>query len=337
MANPILVEITRGDRVESVHRGAVSVVDGDGNTVWQTGDTQSPVFPRSAVKAIQALPLVESGTADALGFTDEMLALACSSHSGEPGHIETATAMLAKAGLDEAALECGGHWSSQQPVLIEQARTYADTPTAICNNCSGKHAGFVCTAAHTGVDPTGYISPDHAIMTNVRRAMEEMTNAEHSITADCGTDGCSIPTHAIPLDAMALGFARMATGKGLSNDRANAAKRLMNACMANPWHVAGTDRFCTSFMTTGAGRLFAKTGAEGVFCGAIPELGYGIALKCDDGGTRGAEAMMAAVTAKLLGDTDPLYETLHNLGHTTMRNWNGIVAGEIRPSAGAFA
>ena len=173
-------------------------------------------------------------------------------------------------------------------------------------------------------------------MTGVRAGMEDVTGAEHRLTQDCGTDGCSIPTHAISLDAMALGFARMATGSDLSDDRATAAKRLINACMAHPWYVAGTNRFCTSFMELGAGRLFAKTGAEGGFCWAIPEVGYGIALKCDDGGTRGAEAMMAAVTAKLLAETDPLHETLHGLGHRTMRNRNGIVVGKIKPSAGEF-
>ena len=282
------------------------------------------------------MPLVESGTADAFGFTDEMLALACSSHSGEPGHVETARAMLAKAELDEAALECGGHWSTHEAVLIEQARSFNEPPGAVCNNCSGKHAGFVCTAAHQGIDHTGYISPDHAVMELVQMAMEDVTGADHIVTADCGTDGCSIPTHAIALDAMALGFARMATGNGLSADRAKAANRLVQACMANPWFVAGTGRFCTTFMELGAGRLVAKTGAEGVFCGAIPELGYGIALKCDDGGTRAAEAMMAAVTAKLLGEADPLYDALHNLARPMLRNRNSIVTGEVRPASEAF-
>ncbi|MEN0042052.1 MAG: asparaginase [Pseudomonadota bacterium] len=336
MANPVLIEVTRGDRVESIHRGAVSIVDADGKAVWQTGNTQSPVFPRSAVKAIQALPLVESGAADAFGFTDEMLALACSSHSGEPGHVETALAMLKEAGLDEAALECGGHWSTHEAVLIEQARSFNEPPGAVCNNCSGKHAGFVCTAAHNGIDPMGYISPDHPTMEAVRIAMEDVTGAAHTVSEDCGTDGCSIPTHAIPLDAMALGFARMATGSGLSEHRAKAAARLMQACMTNPWFVAGTGRFCTTYMETGAGRLFAKTGAEGVFCGAIPELGLGIALKCDDGGTRAAETMMAAVTAKLLGGADPLYDGLHNLARPTLRNRNKMVTGEIRPASEAF-
>ncbi|MEM1318324.1 MAG: asparaginase, partial [Pseudomonadota bacterium] len=243
MGNPILIEVARGGRVESIHRGAAVVMDANGRTVWQTGDTASPVFPRSAVKAIQALPLIESGAANALGFTDDMLALACSSHSGEPGHIDTARAMLAKAGLDETALECGGHWSTHEAVLIEQARTFTEPPGAVCNNCSGKHAGFVCTAAHNHIDPTGYISPDHPTMEAVREAMVEVTGVAHLISEDCGTDGCSIPTHAIPLDAMALGFARMATGNGLSADRAQAAARLMQACMANPWFVAGTGRF----------------------------------------------------------------------------------------------
>jgi len=173
MTNPVLVEVTRGPKVESVHRGAVSVIDGDGNTVLQLGDVDAPVFPRSAIKAIQALPLVESGAADALGFADKELSLACSSHSGEPEHIATARSMLAMAGLSEDVLECGGHWSTHQRVLIGQTKIYDGTPPAVCNNCSGKHSGFVCTAVHNGIDPTGYIKPDHPVQKAINEALAQ--------------------------------------------------------------------------------------------------------------------------------------------------------------------
>jgi len=329
MTNPILVEVSRGAKVESVHRGAICVTDAGGKSVLSIGETQAPVFPRSAVKAIQALPLIESGAADAFGFGDRELSLACASHSGEDGHIALARDMLSRAGLDETCLECGGHWSSQGWVMRHQTTLYSDTPPAICNNCSGKHSGFVCTAAHRGIDPAGYIKRDHRIQQAVNEALQDVTGAQHDEDI-CGTDGCSIPTYAIPLSAMARGFARMATGQGIGDERARAAKRLLNACMDEPFFMAGTGRFCTRLMELGHMRLFAKTGAEGVFCGAIPELGLGIALKCDDGAVRASESMMAATFAHLLPKEDPLQEGLAALTNPRVTNWNGWTVGEIQ-------
>ncbi|HET7411733.1 MAG TPA: asparaginase [Pararhizobium sp.] len=333
MSNPVLVEVTRGHHVESRHRGIVSVVDGDGAQVLSLGEVETPVFPRSAVKAMQALPLVESGAADAYGFSNRELALACSSHSGEPAHVELAAAMLAKAGLDHTALECGSHWSGQQRVLIEQARS-GITPTALHNNCSGKHTGFVCTACHLGIDHHGYVGYDHPIQAEIRGVLESLTGA--SLGTDlCGTDGCSIPTYAIPLDHLAHGFAKMATGTGLGRERATAARRLFAACMAEPFYVAGTGRFCTRLMELAPGRLFAKTGAEGVYCAALPEQGLGIAVKCEDGATRAAEVMVAAVLAKLVEDKE-LGGRLAALARRPLTNWNGLTVGEIHPT-GALA
>lgn len=331
MSNPVLVEVTRGGVVESRHRGAASVFDADGKARLQIGDTALPVFPRSAIKAVQALPLMESGAADALGLSDAEISLACASHSGEEFHVEAARSMLTKAGLDESALECGGHWSFVPRVMLDQARKFDATPDAICNNCSGKHAGFLCTAVHTGTEPRGYVYIDHKVQRDVRRALEEVTDAPHA-EDHCGTDGCSIPTFAVPLDAMAQGFAKMATGAGFDAHRARAAARILSACMENPAHMAGTGRFCTRIMQLGKGRIFAKTGAEGVFCAALPDQGFGIALKCDDGTTRASECMMAALLVHLLPADDPLREGLEAMAHVTLKNWNGIEVGTIRPA-----
>lgn len=328
MSNPVLVEVSRGSVVESSHRGAISVIDADGTAMLTIGDTGRPVFPRSAIKSIQALPLVESGAADAYGFADKELALACSSHSGEEEHIAIARGMLQRAGRSEANLECGGHWSSHEHVLIKQARSIDGVPGALCNNCSGKHSGFICTAVHSGVDPHNYIRPDHPVMMEVKATLEDLTGVAHQ-EDQCGIDGCSIPTYAAPLDALALGFAKMATGKGLAQLRARAAKRLFAACMAEPFYVAGSNRFCTRLMEVGQGRLFAKTGAEGVYCGAIPELGLGIALKCDDGAGRAAEVMMAATMQQLLSADDPLHVELANLVTCEVNNRNGWKVGQL--------
>jgi L-asparaginase II len=330
MEDPVLVEVTRGGKVESRHRGAIAILDGDGVVHTAIGDIEQSVFPRSAVKAIQALPLVESGAADAFGFGDRELALACASHSGEPGHTELAASMLRRAGLDENALECGAHWPSRQESTIELARS-GKVPTALNNNCSGKHSGFLSVCRHCGIDHHGYVRMDHRLQDMVRDAMEGVTGAPHGLD-NSGTDGCSIPTYAIPLRSMALGFARMATGTRLGPKRWAAARRLFAACMAEPFYVAGTGRACTRIMEAGNGRVFAKTGAEGVYCAAVPELGLGIALKCDDGAGRASEAAVCAVLAHLLRDDADLPGRLANLAQPILKNWNGIEVGTVQPA-----
>lgn len=335
MRNPVTVEITRGNRVESRHRGLIAVIDAEGALVWSAGDVEAAVFPRSACKAIQALPLVESGAADAYGFGDRELALACSSHNGEDEHVATAAAMLEKAGRGVETLECGAHWSFDQPTLIHQARTLSK-PSALHNNCSGKHAGFVCACCHQGISPRGYVGYEHELQRQIRAAMEDLTGSLLG-EDNCGTDGCSIPTYAVPLKGLAHGFAKLATGIGLAPERGRAGRRLVQACMAEPWYVAGTGRACTRLMEIAPGRIFVKTGAEGVFCGAIPELGLGIALKCEDGATRAAEAMIGAVLARFFRDDPEVNAMLSGFARHPMRNWNGVHVGDVRVTEALFA
>ncbi len=325
--DPVLVEATRGGIVESRHRGAAVVVDAHGGTVLSVGDVEQAVFPRSAVKALLALPLVETGAADRLGLTDAQLALACASHSGQPEHVGAAAAMLARAGRTGDVLECGAHWPYREDAMRAMIAA-GQTPTPLHNNCSGKHAGFVCLACDQGHDPAGYVSPEHPTMQMVTRALAEMTGTALD-ARNRAVDGCSIPTFAIPLRALALAFARFATGQGLSPDRAAAAARLRAAVAGHPFMVAGSDRFDTRLMTATGPAVFSKTGAEGVFCVALPTLGLGLALKCDDGAGRASEAATAAILRRLLPD---LSEVLADLARPTLRNWNGIAVGEVRPA-----
>lgn len=328
MSNPVCVEVTRGDLVESRHRGSVAVVDGDGKLVFSLGDIESGVFPRSACKAMQALPLVESGAADAYGFGDKELALACSSHNGEDEHVVLAASMLARAGRDVTTLECGAHWSFDQKTIIHQARTM-EKPTALHNNCSGKHSGFICACSHQNIDPKGYVGYDHPLQQQIRETMQSLTGTPLGHD-NCGTDGCAIPSYAVPLKSLAHGFARMATGNGLEPPRAKASRRLIDACMAEPFYVAGTDRACTKLMQIAPGRIFAKTGAEGVFCAAIPEQGIAIAVKCDDGTTRAAEAMVAATLARFFEKGGGVHAGLMAMANKALKNWNRIHVGDIR-------
>ena len=332
--NPVLVNVMRGGAVESTHCGAVAVLDAEGALVASLGDIDRPIFPRSAVKVLQALPLVASGAADRLGLSDTELALACASHNGEGVHAQTAAAMLAKAGLDAGALECGAHW----PYLETAARALAAQglkPTALNNNCSGKHAGFLCLACalHGGVDlrryVKGYVTPEHPVMREVTAALQATTGYDLA-SAPRGTDGCSIPTYAVPLRHLARAFARIGSGVGLSDGHARAAKRLRAAVAKAPFMVAGTDRFDTRVMERLGERVFCKVGAEGVFCAALPERGLGVAIKIDDGNNaRACEVVMAAVIEAFVALDDEQATLMRSLSDVRLSNWNGIEVGRL--------
>ena len=336
-SNPTLVDVLRGGIVESSHRGALAIVDADGALHTALGDIDRPVFPRSAIKVLQALPLVESGAADQFGLSDEELALACASHGGEEVHAKTAASMLAKAGLDVDALECGAHWPYEDAATKNLARS-GQAPSALHNNCSGKHSGFVCLGCGLAGNADrrgflrGYVQPGHAVMREVTAAIQASTGYDLTDTA-VGTDGCSIPTYAVPLRHLAHAFARVATGVGLREGHARAARRLRQAVARAPFMVAGTGRFDTRVMQLLGERLFCKVGAEGMFCAALPSLGLGVAIKMDDGNNaRACEVVMAAVMLSLVQMNDTERDFISRLATPTLKNWNGIEVGALRPA-----
>jgi L-asparaginase II len=304
------------------------VVDADGVVVAGTGDFERPVYLRSTAKPLQALPLVVSGAADRWSLTDAEIALACGSHAGEPIHVATAASMLQKAGQVASCLECGTHWPLGEPA----ARTLAaggGTPSALHNNCSGKHAGFICLACFRGLDPAGYVRPDHPVMQEVTAAVATTTGVRLD-DACRGIDGCSIPTFAIPLRALATGFARLGTGRHLTPSFASAATRIRSAIAANPVMVAGTDLFDTRIATLFGEAVLCKCGAEGTAAAAIPGEGLGLAIKIDDGGGRAVAVAMAALLARFLPASLASRDDLHTLSHAILRNWNGIEVGTLR-------
>ena len=330
MSDPVVVEVTRGGAVESVHRGAAIVVDQDGGVVFACGEVDRNVFPRSAVKALQALALVESGIAEKFGLSEAELALCCASHSGEPRHVEAAASMLRKAGRDASALECGAHWPSVVGEAVQKFAATGARPTALHNNCSGKHSGMVCLACGQDSDPAGYIRREHPVQRRIAEVLGEVTGAPIGESTPCGTDGCSIPTYGFPLRALALGFARFGTGHGFGQPRARAAATLRAAVARNPFFVAGTDRFDTRAMTMLGAKIFTKTGAEGVHCASLPEAGLGVAVKCADGAGRAAEVMMATLVARFVRLTDDEARKFAPLRAPVLRNWNGIEVGALR-------
>ena len=326
--NPILVEVTRGAIVESRHAGAIAISDADGHLLLALGDVARPIYPRSAVKALQAIPLIESGAADAFALSDDELAVACASHSGDPVHVEAVRSLLAKAGLDESYLACGAHW----PVSEAAARALilaGRRPQAIHNNCSGKHAGMLAASVHLGFEPRGYERPDHPLQVTIARIISEICGTGLDRTR-MGVDGCSVPTWALPLGALARGFARFGTGAGLTPERASSAQRLREACFASPVLVAGEGRFDTIVMTALAPAVFVKGGAEGVHCAALPELGFGIALKIDDGAKRATERALTEVLAALLPEAS---QVLADQLEGEVFNWRGLCVGRLTASA----
>jgi L-asparaginase II len=332
MSNPVLVHVTRGGIVESRHRGAFAVADAGGNLAAALGDIAGPVFPRSAIKAFQALPMVEMA-ADRFGFTDAEIALACASHSGEPEHVRGARAMLAKLGLSEANLECGAHWPYDGDAQRAMAAA-GEQPGPIHNNCSGKHAGMLALALALGVDSKGYTDASHPVQRTIAATLRDLCGIDPD-AQPCGTDGCSVPTWAMPLEAWAHGFARFASGAGLPPERQRAARRIMAAVRNHPFMVAGSERFCTRLMQA-VPRAFVKTGAEGVFCGAVPHAGFGLAVKCDDGASRAAEAIMAALLAHLPAWTPEEEARLRSFATVPLTNRAGLETGQLRALETAF-
>ncbi|MGE0734383.1 MAG: asparaginase [Alphaproteobacteria bacterium] len=330
--NPILVEVTRGAAVESRHRGAAAVCDAGGHVVAAWGDVDAAVFPRSAVKMFQALPLVESGAADRFAVSAAELALACASHNGERAHVDAAAGWLARMNLSERDLECGAHAPMYEPAATELLLK-AETPSQLHNNCSGKHAGMLCCAAHLNAPTKAYIDRDHPVQRAVRAVLEDMSGCDLA-GAPVGIDGCSLPTIAMPLVCLARAMARFADPASLGAARSRSVTRVRGAMLAHPFMVGGSGRFCTVAMQTLGGRVAMKTGAEGVYTAALPERGLGIALKIDDGAKRASEVAIGALLRHLGVIESPAARALQSFLNPTLVNRKERTIGEIRPAAG---
>lgn len=319
--NPTLADIHRGGRLESIHRGAWVLTDPSGAVLEHAGDPTQGIYPRSATKSLQALPLIESGAADRFGFDDRHLALACASHSGEPRHVEVAADGLDRIGLDEAALLCGPQRPFHSP-----AQAPADR---IVNNCSGKHVGFLAVGQHLGADRSSYLDPDGTVQMLVRTAVSDLTDIPFDELA-LGLDGCSAPTVYLPLVGLATGLARLTNPDELAPPRATACRRLTDAARRHPDLVAGThERFCTDLMTATDGRVFGKIGAEGVYTFGVVGEGVGFAGKADDGNARPLYPLMIELLHRCKLITDNEVAALDRWGTTIVRNWDGLEVGHI--------
>ncbi len=325
MANPILIEVTRGPLLESWHRGAVAVASASGAIALQLGDVVQPIYPRSAIKALQALPLIESGAADRFGFGAQEIALTCGSHTGTDRHTRLAAAMLERIGLAEEALECGAHVPLGGAAAKALNKSHRE-PTQLHNNCSGKHAGMLATAIHLDEPTADYWELDHPVQQRIKDVLVDMSGVALGPEVQ-GFDGCSVPNWAMPLSALARMFARFATGDGLAPERRIAVERILAACWEYPELIAGKGCADTVVMRELPGQVFMKTGAEGVYCGAFPELGLGFALKIDDGAKRAAAGAAMALVERFYPAAIGLMQ------RSSIKTWHGVEVGTIRSSA----
>jgi len=331
--SPIEIDVWRGDLIESRHRVHGAVVDAHGGVIAAWGDYEAPIYGRSAIKPLLAILLVESGAAERFNLTDREVALACASHSGEPGHVEAVVAWLTRVGLSIDDLECGPQAPSYEPALraMLEARV---TPTRAHNNCSGKHSGFLTAAKHLGFPTKGYIQYEHPVQQRLIGILEQMSGFQLT-GVPRGVDGCGIPTIAFPIAHHAFAMAQLADPHHLPEARAAACHRIAKAMMTEPWYVAGTGRFCNAVMDVTGAKAAIKGGAEGVHMGALPEHGIGICLKVADGAGRASEVAMGAVLRHLNVIDDATEAKLHAALEPEIKNWAGTITGRIAPGTEA--
>ncbi len=335
-----LVEVTRGPLVESIHYGALAVVDAQGRLVASLGDPNFVTYLRSSSKPMQVLPFIERGGAEKFGLTDAEVALLCASHSGTDEHVAAVEGIQAKLGIHESDLLCGPQPSSHAPTA-KAMLLRGEEPGPNRNNCSGKHTGFLAHALLRGFSKEDYINPHHPVQQTVIQTFAEMTGYPADQIA-IGVDGCSAPVFAVPLYNAALGFARLADPSGLPEARAAACRKITHAMTATPFMVAGPGRFDTIIMEIGQGKIVSKGGAEGyqalaILPGALgpdsPALG--ITYKVVDGDVNGrARPVIAVELLRRLGllNDEQIKASLAQLAARPVNNWRGLEVGEIRPA-----
>lgn len=338
MQSEILAKVIRGETIESVHRGHLIIVDGEGKTVFSLGNPETVTFWRSSAKSFQAIPVLTSGAAERFGFSEKEIALACGSHSGERMHTETAAAMLEKCGLSEADLRCGAHLPFDEKRAAEMLRD-DEKPTQLHNNCSGKHAAMLAFAKHEGADLASYELLTHPLQQAILDCVAEFSDIPRT-EIKVGIDGCAAPNFAIPISAMAKSFARLVFPSDAFDDETReACRRIVSATLAHPEMIGGTDRLDTMIMQAARGKIVSKIGAEGVYsAGVLPspeyKTGLGIAFKIEDGDDKRARAVVLVELLRqleILGAND-----LPDISPLLIKNRRGDTVGRVEANLQIF-
>lgn len=324
---PIIVEVLRGHAVESVHQVMVAVVNEGGSLLHSWGNAQYLTFPRSAIKMLQALPLIESGAADRFQLEEKHIALACASHRGEKEHLEALSQWLEIAKIHESTYVCGPHLPYNEASAHDFIRR-GQKPTVLCNNCAGKHAGIISTCLHLGESPEGYEKLEHGAQKRLRQVLSETMKYDHGKAAH-GIDGCGIPTYAVPLQNIAIGMSVFVNSKETPARKA-ACDRIFRAVSKNPFYISGSDEFATTVIEKTQGRAIIKGGAEGVLAGFIPEKKVAFALKCADGAGRATQLATVQLLVQLGGMSLSEAKALAKFSQPTITNWKGDVVGQLR-------
>ncbi len=329
--NPVLVNLWRGNAIESRHRGSVAVVQSDGQLLLSMGDVLHHTFPRSAIKFLQAIPFVESGAVEHYALSDEHIAIACASHNGEDVHYGLVSDWLDRIGLDANDLECGASLPMYENAQFDLLGR-GEGPTRVHHNCSGKHLGLLSTCLHCG-DPTkDYRLYSHNAQRRWFEVLESMTSSR-VMQLPWGYDGCGIPCLALPLQRIALAMAKFSDAAGQDAHRTDAIARIQSAITQHPYLVAGKERLCTDLMLKLAPKVLVKIGAEGCYTACIPEQGIGIAIKIDDGNSRAANVALGAVLQRLGVLSDSVAAELEEHIAPVLTNSRGDAIGRIEASS----
>lgn len=333
-----LVQVTRGAITESRHRGHIMAVEPDGTIAAYLGAPETVTFLRSAAKPHQALPLIESGAADRFGFTEQEIALACASHSGEPIHTAIAASMLRKIGLEPKHLKCGTH-EPFSPQVASELREKREEPNVLQNNCSGKHAGMLALAVHLGAPIESYDLPENPVQLAIGHTVAQFSGVPIEDIA-VATDGCGVPVFGVTLKAMALMYARLVAPPEEFEERTRVGcRRIVSAMTNHPELIGGTsDRLDTEMMRATKGTLVSKVGAEGVYtAGILPcerwPRGLGLALKIEDGDDHRARPTVVIESLDQLGVLDDeALEAVSRYAFFPIHNRREEVVGEVRAS-----
>ncbi|MHC2182062.1 L-asparaginase II [Paenibacillus sp. PvR052] len=324
-----LVEVTRGDVTESVHRGHIAAVDFKGKLIAYVGNPKHYGYMRSTAKLLQVIPLLETRGDEQFGLTDAETALCCASHGGEPEHASTALSILNKLELGESALECGRQEPLYKPAA-DALKQEGLTPSQLHNNCSGKHAGMLALAKAMNVSIKQYTCLAHPVQQKMLHTVANMCGVPAE-SIKLGIDGCGVPVFAVPLASLAYAYARLGSPEELSPERAAACRKIIEVICKYPYYVAGTNRFDTRLAEVTQGRIIGKMGAEGVYALTVPNRGIGLSVKIEDGAERALYPAAAEALIQLGAVTRKEADQLAEFHHPRVTNRRGENVGVIRP------
>lgn len=327
MTNPILVEAWRAETLESFHRGVICIVDEHYKVLYSKGDIYQDCFPRSAMKYLQHIPLLESGAIEKFGISLKEIAIMCGSHNAESYHVETVNSILTKIGLDRYALQCGAHYPMLPKDFIPMYAQGA-APQDIHNNCSGKHAGFLALCVFNNWDIESYLSPEHPLQKLIKETCASMYEVDIN-TMHYAFDGCSAPIYNVNVYHQAIGYKNLICNEKYDARRQKACNLIIEAVSKYPEMVAGTDRYCTDMMKICQQEVIGKTGAEGIFCLGFKNKRWGACIKIDDGKMLPQYNVAQAIieSSKLFSKEQLM--PLHKYLNDEIKNWNQKSTGKL--------